>query len=566
MSYTRRDLLAATGSAAIVAFTQVGTGAIGESLEDPLRRIVYASQGNMAADGTTDDTAKVQAVIDAHPGKDIVFDGTMALTSTITVSGDKTRLIFRNGAGFIYSNPTMIGMTVRGDDVTLEGLNFTAPAAFDGTNAQPTYGVVWVTGDNCKVLGGKITNVPKVGIMFSECEGGLVSQMKIDGNFPTASFAGTEVAHAAILIDSASARRQGNFIIQVNDIAECVQGVLIANYGATSRSQGIIITGNNFYRCWNHGVYGAGINYANSVTDNVFINCQVPIALSGYYHVVTDNTITTGGSSGTFTDEVGISLRDPIHCIVANNVLQGETGTNQAVINLLTSLNTTVRGNIVSGNTMEINGAGSASLIRLGGVDCTDLTDNQVIGNTCVGMGSDQSGLIQLVGGASCAAYGTIVTANSAVAKSASHGIQLINVIGASVVQNKMRLEHDAGRVVQLAGIAFSGCSDCEFDNNSTTVLAAWGRNVELVGLWEVGPSSGNRASNNAFRADTTKLASATHYVTVNGSGILIDDVGSGPPDFNAGVGSIWRRIDGAADTTLYVKEFGTGAAGWVGK
>ncbi len=566
MGCTRRDLLASGGSAALLVLTQTGTTATERSPEKPLGRVVYASQWNLAADALTDDTAIVQAVIDAHAGMDIVFDGTMAITSTVTVSHDKTRLIFRNGAGFTYSTPTMIGLKISGDDVTLEGLNFTAPATFDGINATPNYGVIWVTGNNCKVLGGKISNVPKVGIMFSECEGALVSQMMIEGNFPATKFTGTEVSHAAIIIDAAARGRQGNFIIESNDIAECVQGILIANYGESSRSQGIIITGNNFYRCWNHGVYGAGINYANSVTSNVFINCQVPIALSGGYHVVSGNSITTGGSTGTFTDEVGISLRDPVHCIVANNIVQGETGTDQAVINLMTSLGSVVRGNIVSGNTMEITGMGSANLIRLGGLNCTDLTDNQVLGNTCVGVGINQSGLIQLAGGASCTAHGTIISSNSAVAKSASHGIQLVNLHGASVVQNQTRLEHDSASEVQLAGIALSNCSACEVNGNSISALAAWGKSVVLVGVWEAGSSSGNRASNNTFRAEVPKLTAAIHYMTVNGSGILVDDVGSGAPEFNAGVGSSWRRTDGAANTTIYIKESGAGATGWVGK
>jgi hypothetical protein len=43
---------------------------------------------------------------------------------------------------------------------------------------------------------------------------------------------------------------------------------------------------------------------------------------------------------------------------------------------------------------------------------------------------------------------------------------------------------------------------------------------------------------------------------------------GSGTPEGNvtAPVGTLYRRKDGGAGTTLYVKESGTGASGWVGK
>lgn len=568
MSYQRRDLFAAataTGGAGLIGLSQLSAQARGQAPEEPLRGAIFASQGPIAADGATDDTANVQAIFDANPGRTIVFDGTMKISRTLVVSGDKTTLVFRNGAGFLYSAATMTGMAVRGHDVTVEGVTFTAPATFDGTNEQPNYAVIWVTGDNSRFVGGRLVNVPKVGIMFSDCEGGLVSQMRIRGNFPRWKFSGKQFAHAGILVDARGTGRQGNFIFQGNDIAECVQGVLIANYGPASRSEGIIISANNFYRCWNHGVYGAGTNYANSVVGNTFVGCQVPIALSGHYHVVSGNTITTGGSSGTSADEVGISLRDPVHCIVANNVLQGETAENQVVINLLALLGTSVRGNIVSGNTMQIGGGGSAVLIRLGGVACTDLTNNQVTGNACLGRGRDRSGLIQLLGDTSCSADGTIVSSNSVVAKSASHAIELINVLGASVVQNRMRFEHDAGAAVELAGIAVRDSSNCDFAGNSMTVSAAWGRNVSLIGLWEAGASSGNRAANNALRAASTKLAAAIPYKTATGSGIIIDDAGSGPPSFGAGMGSIWRRSDGAPGATLYVKE-SAGASGWVTK
>jgi len=33
-----------------------------------------------------------------------------------------------------------------------------------------------------------------------------------------------------------------------------------------------------------------------------------------------------------------------------------------------------------------------------------------------------------------------------------------------------------------------------------------------------------------------------------------------------AGIGSLYLRLDGGANTTLYVKESGTGATGWVAK
>jgi hypothetical protein len=44
--------------------------------------------------------------------------------------------------------------------------------------------------------------------------------------------------------------------------------------------------------------------------------------------------------------------------------------------------------------------------------------------------------------------------------------------------------------------------------------------------------------------------------------------VGAGTPEgsVTAGVGSVYQRTNGGANTSLYVKESGTGNTGWVAK
>ena len=55
--------------------------------------------------------------------------------------------------------------------------------------------------------------------------------------------------------------------------------------------------------------------------------------------------------------------------------------------------------------------------------------------------------------------------------------------------------------------------------------------------------------------------------VKFNG-GTILDAYGSGSPEgvLSAYIGSTYRRTDGGAGTSLYVKESGTGNTGWVGK
>lgn len=550
-----------------VDFQQSGAGAVVRTVRDKLRDIVSAADYDVVGNGITDDTAVINAALAANPGKTIVFSGMSLVTPPINISSANTKLVFQPGAGFTYTNPTAIGVNVSGDNVVIEGITVNAPAVFDAANVAPTYGCIWVTGDNCRIENPTLNNVPKVGIFFKDCEGGRVFNAKINGNFPPSSFTGAQTGHAGILLDSPPSGRQGNFIVSGNDITGCVQGVLIANYGDASLGQGIVISSNTFFSCWDHGVYSAGFDNGIVVDGNSFVFCRIPITATGKNHVIANNSITTGGSTGTFTDVVGISLRGPVNCVVTGNTISGDAGVAQTVINLSTITGTVVRGNVVSGNIINItNSTGSSTLIQVGGNDCTDLTDNIVSSNVCLGTGRPDTGLIVFTGGASCPAYGTICSGNSIAIRSSSYGIGLTNVIGAKIANNKIRLEFDAVSSVVLAGIVASNAVNCDFNGNDTIITASWGANINFRNFWEVGTSSGNRASNNSVRADLTKLLSSTPYVTLSGSGIIVQDTGSGAPNFNAGVGSTWCRIDGGALTTFYVKESGASATGWVGK
>lgn len=64
------------------------------------------------------------------------------------------------------------------------------------------------------------------------------------------------------------------------------------------------------------------------------------------------------------------------------------------------------------------------------------------------------------------------------------------------------------------------------------------------------------------------QLTTTLGRLYLNESGTIVIARGSGSPEgsFEASVGSIYLRSDGGANTTLYVKESGTGNTGWVAK
>lgn len=93
-----------------------------------------------------------------------------------------------------------------------------------------------------------------------------------------------------------------------------------------------------------------------------------------------------------------------------------------------------------------------------------------------------------------------------------------------------------------------------------------WGNSVQVL-----------RADEFAFSADNGGIRIARDFVTVGASGRGVrygstsgplDTYGAGSPEgvLAAPVGSTYRRTDGGAGTTFYVKESGTGNTGWAAK
>jgi len=83
---------------------------------------------------------------------------------------------------------------------------------------------------------------------------------------------------------------------------------------------------------------------------------------------------------------------------------------------------------------------------------------------------------------------------------------------------------------------------------------------VSQLSTAETLPSTGivkdNFRTDNITQLDYTKFP--IHY----------EGSGSGTPEsvVNAGIGSVWYRKDGGANTSLYIKESGTGSTGWIAK
>jgi hypothetical protein len=397
----------------------------------------------------------------------LVGPGTWRMDSTLTI-GKKITLRLRQGAVLDRSlaPATADGIAVTASGVTIKGSgSILSPATFDGTNVQPTYAVVHVTGGQCRVQGITLNNVPKVGVYFDDCDDPSAVDVTVVGNYPAASYTGVETGHFGIAYNPGTSGRSGRLRARGNLLRSCVQGIFLGNYGPTATgAYGATISGNVFDGCHNHGIYNAGGIDGVTVSGNAFARCALPIALTGTAHSVSGNSLVTT-STGNGLDQVGISIREAVDCSIIGNAIKGDAPTAAVIIDIANFTGTSVRGNVVANNTIDVTG-GTSTAIRVGRTpQTTDCSDNVVANNTIRSIGNAGLGLITVATATS--GFGNKVTGNVLVVKGESHGIYAATVSHTTVQGNSIRFEYDAITPVTLTASALSTDTTLTISSNA---------------------------------------------------------------------------------------------------
>ena len=92
--------LPTSGGAALVGFQQAGTGAVVRTTQAKMRDVVSVKDFGAVGDGVADDTAAIQAAIDAYRGKILLPKGTYKISSTITLNSET--ILVGDGAGAYF--------------------------------------------------------------------------------------------------------------------------------------------------------------------------------------------------------------------------------------------------------------------------------------------------------------------------------------------------------------------------------------------------------------------------------------------------------------------------------
>lgn len=481
---------------------------IGDTLEAvqtrALRRRLVTDFG-ATGDGTTDDTTALNNAIASGAKYLGVPAGTYNFTA-LTVAGNDITLELDSGATLSLQTATNKGFTVTGHRFRITGTGrILSPATFDGINTRPTYAVIWVEGDDFYASGITFENIPKVGIMFEDGTGHRVVGCKFVGNYPYASYnPATTTVHCALQYNPPPTSETLNpgVVVTGCHIQECIQGFLIGNYDGPASEAGIVVAGNVFNQCWDHGIYTT-LGEGHAITGNTFLNCKVPIVTSGTGCTVTGNALYANETVQMNGQQV-ISVRDGIGCVIANNSIYGLC----ASIAVDCINGTVLRDNIIANNTIRSTGSGFSSFaIRLG-LDAQTSERNKIVGNIIHAGHTTEFGgaIIVEMDSGSYQGQNNEILNNTVYVTNKCFNIHLLHQTGAIVRGNVMESVATAGSAGTTIMLMLEDLTDGVVEDN-TFLWRTGGTNLTVRGIQDDGVGANNRLHRNRFLLTSGSLA-----------------------------------------------------------
>lgn len=322
---TSLPLLAQPTGSSLVGHIATGTGAVARTVQAKMRESVSVLDFGAVGNGTTDDTAAIQAAVTAHRAVNFGnHDLTFKVTGTITLRNGQ-KLDGRGATIQQFTDQTIIFNADNTDRVTIEGLRFV------GKNEATFF-----NNSNSLAIAIRANGATRIKVTKNEFEGfhltafaalsGSPSRIEFSSNVvkgPGAAVLGVDINYrncfGCILV--------GSYIrVFGNEVYDTAQGIFVG-----LGSQNVAITGNVVHDTINeHGMYiDAGV-----------INCSI-----------TGNTVRNTGSIGIKFQFYDAFATVPRNLSITGNSVDTCGGAGIEINN--TSGTTTAKGVTISGNTVN---------------------------------------------------------------------------------------------------------------------------------------------------------------------------------------------------------------------
>lgn len=533
-----------------ITYQQAGTGAVTRSVQSKLREFVSAKDFGAVGDGVTDDTAAIQAWLNAG-GNLFLPDGVFLVDQVTATSNSKI-----NGVGALKAKGTQNSVIYILDksNVVIDGIgvdgDYKVLSCIRGYSNTGTLDTIIIR--NCNIRGAK----NDVTLQYGGVEISRLGSNRANNIIITNNYIHDVGGHGAIVAYGDNITISDNVFTNIGqhgtETVDCTK---------------IDMTCNRVVNAGTVGPGGSGVGVGThcsdfAITGNSMYNCggdaSITVEHNSIRGTISGNTVDAARTAG-----INVSFGTPIaapYDIVRDITISGNTLIGDGV-------NTTTRSGILVYSDSSALGAGVTVTGNVGrkfniGLNMSYIADSTVSGNTFsdyVGSASHAMTFtycrrIEVVGNSGGACSGNVVQ----ILNQSTNHCGNINITGLS------------GSCTGLAMIYVEGDLTHVFTRLDTTSASSWVFAASAASTISVIACRGNLSSTPIIATLSGVILGnnpPTHdYLFLNG-GIAVR-TGAGTPEgvVTAQVGSLFLRSDGGVGTTLYVKQTGGGNTGWAAK